>query len=696
MKKGTVAWLAAIVCSAALAGAATAPDALHISSRLSLFHVPFFDEFTPSAEERWAAVRTLTAVSKGDPRAAQEALAVYRRSEPTGGLGSANTGLRWLCEYVAAPAARQEEIRRDPYSAAFIAYWTADRAVALKQYVDHWFRQQPLKMADPKEAEQKAGFLDRLMRLNNPRRGDWEKSAMVVAALGLKEGSTIVDAAAGPGFYTLQFAAAVGTTGRVHAVESEARSSAYLQGLLERTGSRQVDIVQGRADSIGVSGPVDVVFMASHYGDIYTTWTLPERDGLLASIRQALQPAGTLAILDCAASEQTPLPDRQTWLDPALIIRQLAHYGFELVRQEQLDPHRYLLLFRKSDPSMSPPAGPHVVLDAADAALHIQSRFSLSYFLGSQAFEASPEAVTAARHLLQALAEKNVEEAAAAEAIYRRLIPVENFGGEYTALQWFAETFRATDAERQTLIGDRYTASYYHTFADADYAVLKEYLKRRYHIAPLIDADPRAANERWGFLEDLILFNNPRRETWERTSQILASLDLRPGQAVADIGSGPGYYSFRFAEQVGADGRVYAIDINARHQAYVAGVLKQYGIDNIEIVNSRPDDICVSGKVDLAFICSLYHIIYAMSSLEARDAFIGSIRKALKPGAMLVVADNDVVAENEIPYHGPRIAKELIVAQLRHYGFELTATHQFTPQRYVLKFRMLPQAPPTP
>jgi hypothetical protein len=60
---------------------------------------------------------------------------------------------------------------------------------------------------------------------------------------------------------------------------------------------------------------------------------------------------------------------------------------------------------------------------------------------------------------------------------------------------------------------------------------------------------------------------------------------------------------------------------------------------------------------------------------------------------MLVVADNDVVPENVIPYHGPRIAKELIVAQLLHYGFELVATHQFIPQRYVLKFKLAPQAP---
>ena len=212
----------------------------------------------------------------------------------------------------------------------------------------------------------------------------------------------------------------------------------------------------------------------------------------------------------------------------------------------------------------------------------------------------------------------------------------------------------------------------------------------------MIGADPIEAQERWWFLEDLILFNNPRREAWEKTSRIISALDLQPGRSVADIGSGPGYYSFQFAERVGPSGRVYAIDINRRHHEYVADVVREYGIPNIETVLSRPDDICLDTRVDLAFLCSLYHVLYAMSSQATRDGFVGSIRQALKPDGLLAVADNDIVAGNEIPYHGPRIARELIVAQLRHYGFELTAVRQFTPQRYVLMFKPDTRAPAGP
>jgi hypothetical protein len=228
--------LAALVCGAIMVGAVPVSASIRVSARHSLYHVPFFDEFTPSADERWAAMRTVTAVSKGDAKAAEEALAAYRRIEPEDAPGTANTGLRWLCEYVAAPAARQEEIRRDPYGAAFLQYWSADNALPLQQYVDHFFRGLPLKMADADEADTRATFLDRLMRFNNPRRGDWERSTVLLDALGLKEGATVIDAAAGPGFYTMLFSRAVGPTGRVHAVETESRCQKFLNDALKQAG----------------------------------------------------------------------------------------------------------------------------------------------------------------------------------------------------------------------------------------------------------------------------------------------------------------------------------------------------------------------------------------------------------------------------------------------------------------------------
>jgi SAM-dependent methyltransferase len=190
------------------------------------------------------------------------------------------------------------------------------------------------------------------------------------------------------------------------------------------------------------------------------------------------------------------------------------------------------------------------------------------------------------------------------------------------------------------------------------------------------------------FLEDFILFNNPRREEWEQTSKIIDCLKIQPGTTIADVGSGPGYYTFKFSELTGTSGKVYAIDTVQNHLDYVRNVSQKFDLGNIETIKDRADSAGLNpDTADLIFMCSLYHIIYTTSTEEVKDRFIDSLKDALKPDGRLVIVDNAVVQNGELPYHGPHIAKELIIGQLYYYGFDLTEQYQFIPQRYVLVFK---------
>jgi predicted methyltransferase len=51
------------------------------------------------------------------------------------------------------------------------------------------------------------------------------------------------------------------------------------------------------------------------------------------------------------------------------------------------------------------------------------------------------------------------------------------------------------------------------------------------------------------------------RDHWQRPSDILQALDLRPGNIVVDLGCGSGYFTLKLSSPVGDSGHVIAEDI---------------------------------------------------------------------------------------------------------------------------------------
>ena len=282
---------------------------------------------------------------------------------------------------------------------------------------------------------------------------------------------------------------------------------------------------------------------------------------------------------------------------------------------------------------------------------------------------------------------KDVRPLLKAISLYEKLIPSENFGGEYTALQWLCRLWTTNDEAREELLSHPMVHAFYSLLSANDFADLKMYLNLKYHFRER-EKDDIAAKDRLRFLEDFILFNNPDRERWEKTCQNMEQFRIRPGDHVADVGSGSGYFTFKFADIVGEQGKVYAIETNPLHLDFLNRYISDYQVNNVEVVTSSFSGIGLNPdtKVDVVFMCSLYHNVYSAFTDYERDQFVLSIRNALREGGRLIIVDNDLVPEDDIPYHGPYICKDLVRAQLWYYGFRMTESYQFTPQRYVLVF----------
>lgn len=77
--------------------------------------------------------------------------------------------------------------------------------------------------------------------------------------------------------------------------------------------------------------------------------------------------------------------------------------------------------------------------------------------------------------------------------------------------------------------------------------------------------------------------SNPKNKPYE----ILQTLALKQGQNIADIGAGGGYFSLRFADAVGREGQVYAVDTDVGFLEFIKNGAKEKGLNNVETILSR-------------------------------------------------------------------------------------------------------------
>ena len=259
--------------------------------------------------------------------------------------------------------------------------------------------------------------------------------------------------------------------------------------------------------------------------------------------------------------------------------------------------------------------------------LDINSRHSFVHLGSLDSFDITEGGKTASKKILKYLETGDISYLKEAQHIYKDLIPNENFGGEYTALDWLCSYWMAPEDVQNDFMSIPSVESFYELLAKDDFYNLKWYINRKYHFIE-IDRKDTKSKDQLRFLEDFILFNNPDRIRWEKTEENIPKLPIYPGMSIADVGSGPGYFSFKFADIVGESGKIYAIETNPKHLEFLHNYVNKYQVKNVEVVTSSFEGIGLAPdiRVDAVYMCSLYHNVYAAFTDEERDSFVGSIR----------------------------------------------------------------------
>lgn len=570
-------------------------------------------------------------------------------------------------------------------------FFTANRCERLKDYLVLKYELNNYRPRSVKEYISTRTFYDDMLMYNAPDREQWDNTNDVLRLLPVKKGDKIVDVGCGFGYNSWRFLQLVGKQGKVFATDTEKAYTDYLSRLMKENGVDNIEVINSTSSSLGVEETVDCIFMSSLYHVFYTWSREDERSPFLESVQKQLREGGKIVIVDNKNLHGREL--NNCHVSPELIKAQLGFLGFRPVLHKSLNDKRYVLIFEK-DSRYRPNKKVKAVKGVP--VLNITGQKSVVHIGSLDSYDITDKGIDAASYVYDFAAGGDRSLAEIAIKKYDDIIPAENFGGEYTAMQWLCEAMLADEARREQMLSEPLVRSFYHKMTDDSCKVLRYYLLHKYKLESdsirmlsdsLLEKSGEVGRTHRSYLEDYILALNPRREAWEHTSEIIRSLDIRPGDVVADIGCGSGFFTDKFAKMVGNSGRVYALELKDEHIQTLQAYLDRERVTNVQVIKGREDLLELPRQADVMFMCSLYHVLYGVVADDERDTYLKSLCSHLKPDGRLYVVDNGPVDDDTLPYHGPYISKELIAYQLSYYGFELEEYRQIIPQRYLLKFR---------
>ncbi|MGZ8515287.1 MAG: class I SAM-dependent methyltransferase [Candidatus Limnocylindrales bacterium] len=130
-----------------------------------------------------------------------------------------------------------------------------------------------------------------------------------------------------------------------------------------------------------------------------------------------------------------------------------------------------------------------------------------------------------------------------------------------------------------------------------------------------------------------LMISSPGRDGWQRPDAVIAALEIRSGERIADLGAGDGYFSTHLAKATGPTGIVYAVDTDEDMLDAVEETAAQAGLANIRPIRAEAAGPTLPERVDLAFLCNVYH------HLPDQRAYFARLAPHLAPGARVAIVE---------------------------------------------------------
>ena len=173
----------------------------------------------------------------------------------------------------------------------------------------------------------------------------------------------------------------------------------------------------------------------------------------------------------------------------------------------------------------------------------------------------------------------------------------------------------------------------------------------------------------------------PERVAGLKIPEVVASMKLRPGDVVADLGAGSGLFAVPLSSAAGARGKVLAVEIDRNFFPHIQQKAKAAGVTNVQVVLGEATDPKLPQPVDVALLHDVLHHI------DNPAAYFKSLAKYLKPTARIVIVD--YLAKQGPHRDDPslQVGKEEATKLLAAIGFKPVDDVALFPDKYFVIYR---------